>query len=194
VNDALADDVAAGYVTPVELETLGDIRRRRAARRTVAARKGVAGDRLAARLQHAQIALAIADSSAGAGSRARSSRPRAASSPTSRTQLDALPDVTAQPAVAGGHHGGEHDHEHRPGTGGPPGCPFAPTSRIPPDGLDSWQAPNPAGPSTALAAGARAREVIERSRGLGACPSLGNGMGSGWVDARRLVPGTTPPA
>ena len=194
VHEALADDVVAGYVTPQELETLGDLRRRRSARRSVAARKGVAGDRLAARLQHAQIALAVADSGAAADRDTKVAAARGLITDL-RTQLDALPDigghavvatVTAVPAQTAA-------PSTSPAAPPAPVAPvvFAPGNRVPPEGLDSWQVPNPAGPSTALAGGLEL-EVIERI-GDWAHVRASNAW-TGWVDARRLTPRTPPPA
>lgn len=197
VSEALADDVAAGYVKPVELESLGDLRRRRAARRAVAARKGVVGDRLAARLQHAQIALAVADSS---GASDRDTKVAAARELITglRAQLDALPDIgaSAVAAAATAASAAPAASTGTPTTGhaAPPAAaqvPFAPTDRVPPEGLDSWQAPDPAGPSTALAGGLEL-EVIERI-GDWAHIRASNGW-TGWVDARRLTPRTPPAA
>lgn len=194
VHEALADDVAAGYVTPQELETLGDLRRRRAARRSVAARKGVAGDRLAARLQHAQIALAIAESGTAADRDTKVAAARGLITDL-RAQLDALPAV-------GGHAAAATVIAASAATAAPATSPaaqpapvapvvFTPGNRVPPEGMDSWQAPNPAGPSTALAGGLEL-EVIERI-GDWAHVRASNAW-TGWVDARRLTSRTPPPA
>ncbi|MEO8273668.1 MAG: hypothetical protein ABI620_06355, partial [Chloroflexota bacterium] len=179
VNEALADDVAAGFVTPQELDTLGDLRRRRAARRAVAARKGIAGDRLAARLQHAQIALAVADSSSAPDRGTKEAAARE-SITSLRAQLDALPDLGGA-VVAATVMGAS-------ATGTPA---FAPTNLVPPEGLDSWQAPNSAGPSTSLAGGLEV-EVTERV-GDWARVRASNAW-TGWVDGRRLLPRTPPAA
>ncbi|HEX2625596.1 MAG TPA: PrsW family intramembrane metalloprotease, partial [Candidatus Limnocylindrales bacterium] len=48
VRAAVAPEVEAGYITPAELDTLGDLRRRRAARAVEKARSGAAGERLLA--------------------------------------------------------------------------------------------------------------------------------------------------
>ncbi|MEO5705193.1 MAG: PrsW family glutamic-type intramembrane protease, partial [Candidatus Limnocylindrales bacterium] len=168
VNAALADDVAAGVVTPTELETLGDLRRRREARREVAARKGVAGDRLTARLQHAQVALAVTESSTAPDRETRIAAARELITGL-RGQRDALPDIG--PAAAG-----------FPPT--PPAI-FAPMHRVPPEGLASWALPNPAGASTPLAGGLELQVV--QQVGDWAHVSASNGW-TGWVDGRRIVP------
>lgn len=176
VRETLADDVAAGLLTDAEVETLGDLRRRRAARAVVRVRKGLAGERLAARLQHAQIALAVAESSSAPDRDARLEANRARVRDL-RVQLDALPDV-----------GG------RPGATLAPGAavgPFAPTHRVPPEGIPAWATPDPAGTSTQLAGGLDLL-VVQRI-GDWAEVRASNGW-SGWVDARRLVLGAPPPA
>lgn len=179
VREALADDVAAGLVTAKELDVIGDLRRRRDARRLVAARKGVAGDRLTARLQHAQIALAVAESGSEADRDTKVAGARELIR-SLRTQLDALPDVgshaaAATPAVASA-------------LPAPP-LVFAPTHRVPPEGLASWANPDPAGVSTPLAGGLDV-ELVQQI-GDWAHVRASNGW-TGWVDARRLAqPGKT---
>jgi RsiW-degrading membrane proteinase PrsW (M82 family) len=173
VAEALADDVAAGLVTPDELAILGDLRRRRAARAAVAVRKGVAGDRLTARLQHAQIALAVADSGSGPDHDAKVAAARELIT-SLQAQLAALPDAGSHAAAVSG-------------VAGAAPLPFTPSDRVPSEGLDSWQAPDPAGPSTALAGGLEL-QVVQRI-GDWAQVRATNGW-SGWVDARRLVPRT----
>ncbi len=175
VRETLADDVAAGLVTPAELETLGDLRRRRDARRAVAARKGIEGDRLMARLQHAQVALAVMESSTAPDREARLTAARELILGL-RGQLDALPDLGAAGATAGL----------------PPGPPaaFAPTHRVPAEGLASWALPNPAGTGTALSGGLELQLVAWV--GDWAQVRASNGW-MGWVDARRLIARVTPP-
>jgi hypothetical protein len=96
VREALADDVEAGLVMPAELDALGDLRARRAARRAMRARKGVAGERLLARLQHAQAALAVAESGSAPDRDERLAVDRDAIRAL-RAQLEALPEVTRPP-------------------------------------------------------------------------------------------------
>jgi RsiW-degrading membrane proteinase PrsW (M82 family) len=187
VQEALADDVDAGLITPQELGVLGNLRRRRDARRLVAARKGVEGDRLTARLQHAQVALAVAESGTAPDREAKVAAARELIVGL-RSQLDALPDLGAQ----GTTHATAGAAIAIPGAAAIAGAPapqpaqlaFAPTHRVPPEGLASWQAPNPAGPSTLLA-GTLPLQVIERV-GEWAHVRASNGW-TGWVDARRLV-------
>ncbi len=92
VRASLAEDVASGLVTPDELATLEDLGRRRAARKALGQRKGVTGERLLARLQHAQIALAVASTGAAPGRETRRDAARELIAGL-RTQLDGLPDV-----------------------------------------------------------------------------------------------------
>lgn len=178
VRETLADDVAAGLLTNAEVETLGDLRRRRAARLAVTARKGPAGGRLAARLQHAQIALAVAESSS-APDRATRLEANRAHVRDLRAQLEALPDVGA--GAGGGTVAGAGA-----AVGQPPdaAAPYAATHRVPPEGFPAWPTPDPAGTSTPLA-GNLDVEVIQRI-GDWAQVRASNGW-SGWVDARRLV-------
>jgi hypothetical protein len=182
-------------VTAEELESLDDLRGRRAARKAFKLRKGVDGERLMARLQHAQIALAVADSSSALDREQR----RAADHELIRglrAQLDALPDVapasvavapaTAAPGVA---------PVSAPVAGSataPPAPPaavaFMPTHRVPPEGLPSWTSPDPAGPSTSLAGGLEL--VVVQRLADWAQVRASNGW-TGWVDGRRL--GATAP-
>lgn len=174
VRESLAEDVAAGVVTPQELETLEDLRKRRTARKVVGARKGVVGERLVARLQHAQIALAVASTGTEADRDKRIASGRELIAGI-RSQLDALPDMAAArgavPAAAG--------------VPAPPAA-FAPTHRVPPEGLPSWVAPNGAGTSTPLMAGLDL-QVVSRVADW-AQVRASNGW-TGWVDGRRLLDG-----
>jgi TM2 domain-containing membrane protein YozV len=61
---------------------------------------------------------------------------------------------------------------------------FAPTLRVPPEGIQSWTRPNANGPATALAGGL---ELVEVNRtGDWAQVRASNGW-TGWVDRRRLT-------
>ena len=92
---------------------------------------------------------------------------------------------------------------NRPGYAGDAAAPFAPTVRVPPDGMQSWPTPDPAGPATPLA-GDLHLAVLHRIDDW-AQVRASNGW-VGWVDARRLAsfappppdapisPPTTPPA
>ena len=179
VRDTLADDVAAGLVTNEELDALGDLRRRRAVRKAVGLRKGVDGERLMARLQHAQVELAVAESGSAPDREVRLAADRERIRGL-RTQLDGLPDVaTARPGVAPA---GAPVGRAAPPT---PRLPFAATHLVPPEGLPSWAIPDPAGPATALGGGLEI-EVVRRVSDW-AEVRASNGW-SGWVDGRRLVP------
>ena len=187
VQGALTDDVAAGLITTGELDALGDLRKRRAARRAIAARKGVAGERLMARLQHAQVALAIAESS---------------SSPDRETRLVADRELIREPARAARRPAGRRGSGcGRGGSASPrPGQRRArllrpPPSRrrtaCPPRACRSWALPDPSGTSTPLAGGLDL-EVVQRVADWAQVRASNGWMG--WVDARRLVGKSPPPA
>jgi RsiW-degrading membrane proteinase PrsW (M82 family) len=185
VRGALAPEVAAGMLSDGEIDALDDLRARRASRAAVAARKGKAGEQLFARLQHAQVELAVV-ASGSAPDRAPRLEATRALIRSLRLQLDAVPEAgggsppTAGAATAAG---------AVPAPAPPP--PFAPTHRVPPEGLASWATPNPAaGPATPLAAGLDL-ELVRRISDW-AEVRASNGW-SGWVDARRLVERASPP-
>ena len=71
-----------------------------------------------------------------------------------------------------------------------PATPFAPTLRVPLEGLMSWQRPDPAGPSTPLAGGLELA-VVHRVDDWAQVRASNNWIG--WVDARRLVALAPPP-
>lgn len=169
VRDALAEDVAAGVMTAQEVEVLELLRARRSARKAVGARTGPAGERLIARLQHVQIALAIASTGTEPDRDAQIAANRELIGGL-RAQLVALPAAgssanTTAPATA------------------PPHA-FAPAHRAPAAGMAAWPSPDPAGPSTALAGGLPL-EVVARVADW-AQVRASNGW-TGWVDGRRLV-------
>jgi RsiW-degrading membrane proteinase PrsW (M82 family) len=179
VRGTLRDDVEAGLVTDEELDSLGDLRRRRAARKAVARRKGPAGERVMARLQHAQVSLAVAETGTGADREERVAAARAQVGEL-RGQLDALPDVaaaaTAPVAGAGA--------AVMPAAVPAAAPPFVPDVRVPPEGMPAWVAPDPATPSVALA-GTLELLVVRRLQDWAEVRAV-NGW-SGWVDGRRLV-------
>ncbi|NJD28029.1 MAG: PrsW family intramembrane metalloprotease [Chloroflexi bacterium] len=173
-RDALAPELAAGTVTAEEIEQLDDLRSRRAARKAVALRKGPLGERLMARLQHAQIALGVALVGKGHGEAERAAdRERIAAL---RTELAALPDVVVPVAPA--------VQVTAPVTSPAAAARWIPTHLVPPEGLPSWDQPDPARPVTQLA-GNLPLAVVQRV-GDWARVSASNGW-SGWVDGRRLV-------
>ncbi|HEY8238857.1 MAG TPA: PrsW family intramembrane metalloprotease [Candidatus Limnocylindrales bacterium] len=92
VRETLADDVAAGVLTDDEVDVLGDLRRRLDTRVAMKKRKGPAGDRLLTRLQHAQIGLALAESSTAPDRDLRVGAARTLVRDL-RAQLEALPDA-----------------------------------------------------------------------------------------------------
>jgi hypothetical protein len=173
VRETLADDVAAGLVTQAELDSLTSLRRRRDTRRQLAARKGPAGERLIARLQHAQIALALSESSTAPDRETRLAADRELIRGL-RAQLDALPDV------AGGRAGAAS-------LAGTTAAPFLPDQRVPVEGLPAWPIPDGTGPATPLAGGLEL-QVVQRVADW-AQVRASNGW-TGWVDGRRLLPRT----
>jgi hypothetical protein len=137
-----------------------------------------------ARLQHAQIALAVAASGSAADRPARLAADRALIADL-RAQLNALPDVVqAQPSA--GPAGGAVAAAGTAVTAAPAPAPmvFAPGHLVPPEGLPSWAAPDPSGPSTQLSGGLEL-EVVQRVTDW-AQVRASNGW-VGWVDGRRLV-------
>jgi RsiW-degrading membrane proteinase PrsW (M82 family) len=185
VRETLADDVEAGLLTDDEVETLGDLRRRRAARAAVKARKGPAGERLATRLQHAQIALAVAESSAAPDREARLEANRAHVREL-RAQLEAQPDLGTA-GVAGTAAGAAVGWGLPTAGGRAPGTEstqFGPAHRVPPEGIPAWATPDPAGPTTPLAGGLDL--LLVQRIGDWAQVRAVNGW-TGWVDARRLT-------
>lgn len=184
VRESLAEDVASGLVTSQELDSLDDLRGRRAARKAFRQRKGIAGERLMARLQHAQIALAVAASGAAADRSPRIAADRALIVDL-RSQLNALPDVVqAQPAAAPAGAAVAAAGTALGASPAPAPLVFTPSHRVPPEGLPSWVAPDPSGASTQLGGGLDL-EVIQRVTDW-AQVRASNGW-VGWVDGRRLV-------
>jgi hypothetical protein len=180
VRDAVAPEVEAGYITPVELDSLEDLRRRRAARAAEKARTGVAGERLVARLQKAQLALAVAVTGGGTNRDAILASNRSLVT-TLRGQLDALkatPHAAASPSGATSAGAAESATAVAGGA-------FAPTHRVPVEGLPAWLLPDGTTPAIALAGGLEL-ELVQRISDW-AHVRASNGW-IGWVDARRLLP------
>jgi protease PrsW len=174
VREALAADVAAGVMTAHEVDVLESLRARRSARKVAGARSGPTGERLVARLQHAQIALAIAATGTAPDRDARISANRELIGGL-REQLAALPTVGG-PATARG-----------PAAAAAATQPFSPTHHAPAEGLAAWASPDPAGTTTPLAGGLPL-EVVGRVADW-AQVRASNGW-IGWVDGRRLVSGS----
>jgi hypothetical protein len=187
VRDSLADDVATGLVTSQELDSLDDPRGRRAARKAVGLRKGVEGERLVARLQHAQVGLAVAAAGSAPDRATRVAAGRELIG-SLRTQLSALPDVvpsTIPAAQAGAAVAPADTASVAVAPPAPAPLAFAPTHRVPPEGLPSWAAPDPAGPSTPLGGGLELA-VVQRVADWSQVRASNGWVG--WVDGRRLVP------
>jgi RsiW-degrading membrane proteinase PrsW (M82 family) len=176
---AVAGHVGGDALSPEDVKTLGGIRSRRAARKELGRRKGPEGERLAGRLQSAQLSLAMLATRTG----------------TTQADLDRqldyirgiradiaqLPDVAVMGAATAG--------AARPGVGAPLTAPlpaaWAPTHLAPPDGLQSWDQPDGSRPMTPLAPGLDLL-VVQRIGDWAQVRAV-NGW-SGWVDARRLLP------
>lgn len=189
VREALAEDVASGAVTSQELDALDDLRGRRAARKTFGLRKGVQGERLMARLQHAQTALAVAAAGSSPDRATRLAADRELIRGL-RSEIGGLPDVvpSINPAAvqAGAAVAPTGTAPVAVAPPAPAAIAFAPTHRVPPEGLPSWAAPDPSGASTPLAGGLDL-EIVQRVADW-AQVRASNGW-TGWVDGRRLVPG-----
>lgn len=183
VRDAVTSEVEAGYITPTELDSLEDLRRRRAAREAEKAATGVAGERLRARLQKAQLALAVTVTGGGANRDVQLAANRALVA-SLRSQLDALPRVGAHavPAVAAASAGATAGAAAAPAA---VATPFAPTHKVPVEGLPAWQVPDGSTPAVGLAGGLEL-ELVQRVADWGHVRAS-NGW-TGWVDARRLLP------
>lgn len=176
VREAVTPEVEAGYLTPSELDTLEDLRRRRAARAAEKARTGPVGERLLARLQKAQLALAVAATGGGANREAHLEASRSLVR-TLRAELEALPGAGAGASGAAAVHSSV--------AGGPIGAPFAPGHRVPVEGLPAWQVPNGSTPAIGLASGLEL-QLVQRVGDWAQVRAV-NGW-TGWVDARRLLP------
>jgi len=180
VRAALSDDVANGLISPEELDDLGDLRRRRDARRRAGARLGAAGGRLIARLQHAQIALAIAGSGRGVDRAQRMAVERAR-----------IAELRRELAVLAARAGASVAPADPAGTAARQGAPFRPDHVVPADGLPAWQLPDPAGPPVVLAP-TLPLQVVQRLGDWAQVRASNDWIG--WVDGRRLVPRPEPAA
>ena len=94
VRDAVAPEVASGVISATELDVLEDLRLRRDARSAMRARRGVVGERLMARLQRAQLELAVAAGGSGPRREAQLAAGRGLIA-SLRDQLAAVPDSSA---------------------------------------------------------------------------------------------------
>ncbi len=173
VRESLAAEVSAGRLSEAEIDTLGDLRARRRARKAVGAKRGPAAERLLARLHHAQAALAVASTGQAPDREERIARERAHVERL-RAELAAMP---LWGAGAGATSAG----------GGPAAGAFAPTHLVPAGGLPSWAVPDGSTPATPLAPGLPL-ELVQRLGDWAQIRAV-NGW-SGWVDARRLVSAT----
>jgi RsiW-degrading membrane proteinase PrsW (M82 family) len=182
VRDAIGPEIESGDITAAELDTLDDLLRRRAARVAEKARTGVAGERLMARLQKAQLALAVTAAGGGANRDVQLEQQRGLVR-TLRGQLEALRATAA--VVPGAHIIGAAGGAGTAAPAAGAASVFAPTHRVPVEGLPSWQVPNGTTPATALA-GTLELQLIQQI-GDWAHVRASNGW-TGWVDARRLLP------
>jgi RsiW-degrading membrane proteinase PrsW (M82 family) len=167
-------DVGSDVLTQPELNELGGLRSRWAARRRVRAIKGPQGGKLAAQLQREQINLAMIRSRTGSDDDpsmvAQRERIR-----TIRAQLNALPDITAAQPVAAA--------VAAPAIAAPGA--WTPTHVAPPTGLAAWETPDPSRPPMVTLAGGVQLSVLEE-RGAWARVMGSNGW-TGWVDGRLLA-------
>ena len=177
VREAVTPEVEAGYITAAELDTLEDLRRRRAARDAERRRTGSTGSHLLARLQKAQLALAVSAAGSGANRDAQLETHRSLVR-TLRGQLDALPRAGGAAAAGAG---------AAVGAAGAAALamPFAPTHKVPVEGLPAWQVPDGSTPAVGLAGGLEL-QLVQRIADWGQVRAV-NGW-TGWVDARRILP------
>jgi hypothetical protein len=189
----LGDDV----LTPAEIAQLGGLRSRWQARRAVAARKGAAGAKLQARIQRAQIQLALVRSRAASDDDPEVAA-HVAAIRTMKAELAALPDVpqqpvapqmpaaTAQPTtVTQPTAAAQPAPVAQPAPAPPAVAAWQPTHTVPAQGMAAWSAPDPSQPPIAnLAAGVQLR--LLESAGAWARVDASNGW-TGWVDGRLLV-------
>jgi RsiW-degrading membrane proteinase PrsW (M82 family) len=180
---AVAGHVGGDALSVEDVKTLSDIRTRRRARKDMGRRKGPEGERLAGRLQSAQLSLAMLSTRTGT---TQADLDRQIDYIRGiRADLAKLPDVpaavlpTTGAAVAAARTAGP---ALAPAAAAPA---FAPTHLAPPDGLQSWDQPDASRPMTPLAPGLEL--VVVQRIGDWAQVRAVNSW-SGWVDARRLVP------
>jgi RsiW-degrading membrane proteinase PrsW (M82 family) len=195
VGDALAPEVASGVLTDQEVTTLESLRARRAARKAVGHSRGAAAERLVARLQHAQIALAVAAAGSAPDRETRLNDARTLIAAL-RGQLAAVPaagyavapsaNVAGATGTSGASGAAASASAGAALVAGPPPAPvpFAPNHYVPPEGLPSWAVPDPAGTVTPLAGGLPLQ--VDNRLGDWAHVRASNGW-VGWVDGRRLL-------
>jgi RsiW-degrading membrane proteinase PrsW (M82 family) len=181
----IAAEVEDGTVTAAELHELGGLRSRWGARRAAGRLKGPAGGRLKGRIQRQQINLAMVESRVGTGDHADVMQQRDVVRAL-KAEYDALPVyvapvavVTAQVAVAAV----PQPVVQAPQALGAPA--WAPTHRVPDEGMAAWAAPDPSVPP-AVTLGGRLELVVVELAGDWARVAAVNGW-TGWVDGRRLV-------
>ncbi len=201
-----ANPALAGDLPPDDLRELSGLWRRLSGRRAAGRAKGPAGRKLRGQIQREEIALALAASDVAGPQDAELLRRRATLQDL-RARFDALP-VLATGAFSPGSPGAAAsavapagwtpsvtpDTRGQVPGGGPTIAPtsapalaapaWAPTHRVPPEGMQAWTAPDPAGPPIDLGGGLPVA-VAERL-GDWARVVASNGW-TGWVDARRLV-------
>ncbi|MBM4409442.1 MAG: PrsW family intramembrane metalloprotease [Chloroflexi bacterium] len=172
---AVSQHIGGDALTPEDVKTLSDIRSRRRARKEMGRRKGPEGERLAGRLQSAQLSLAMMATRTGTTVDDVDRQVDIISG--IRADIAKLPDVSAAvvPAAA-------VPAAAVPPAPAPPA--WAPTHLAPPDGLQSWDQPDASRPMTLLAAGLPL--VVVQRVGDWAQVRAVNGW-TGWVDGRRLV-------
>jgi RsiW-degrading membrane proteinase PrsW (M82 family) len=175
-----ADDI----VTAAEMQQLGSLLARRAARKRMTAERGRAAGELLGRLQREQVHFALTRSRTGSDDDpevlVHVERIR-----DMRAQLAAMPLLAAATSVTA----------TSPGTAVAAGTaasvapaaplPWSPTHRVPPGGMAAWDAPDPARPQ-AVTLDEGLDLVIDGLAGDWARVRAVNGW-TGWVDARRLI-------
>lgn len=180
---AVAHHVGEDALTAADVRTLSDLRTRRSARKEMGRRKGREGERLVGRLQSAQLSLAMMATRTGT-TEAEIER-QVDIIKGIRVDLEKLPDAPAArlPATGAGAAVAWSAAGAAPSPV-PPARAWAPTHLAPPEGLQSWDQPDPSRPMTPLAPGLEL--VVVQRIGDWAQVAAINGW-SGWVDGRRLV-------
>ena len=175
VASGAGDEVA----TASEIQTLGGLRSRRAARKTAGGERGRQAELLVGRLQREQVGYALA--------RSRTDRP---DDPVVTARLDAIRAIRAElaalPLIP------KPMPATTPATVAPGAAPWQPTLVVPAGGMAAWTAPDPTlAPTVQLEA--RLPLAVDEQAGDWAKVRAVNGW-TGWVDRRLLVDGTLAPA
>jgi RsiW-degrading membrane proteinase PrsW (M82 family) len=179
-HTAVGSHVGGDALTHEDMKTLGDLRSRFGARRAMKRQKGPVGEKLLSRVQGEQLRLAMMATKSGVTQPEMDRQVEVIRG--LRTELANLPDAPKPVLVTAGAPMGTP--AANVATVPAPTAAWVPTHLVPPEGLQSWDQPDPSRPMTPLAGGLELR-VVQRV-GDWAQVAASNGW-TGWVDARRLV-------